>query len=294
VVLNSLGGEFMVKGLSTLAPFGRFLELGKRDIYANTPLNLGLFEKSVAFFAVSVGPEQANFGAVWREVEQHINAGHFRPLPYRVFPMVEVTRAFEYMAQAGHIGKIVIAQQEQSTLRQITESYLQSEILASGLSPAEGRDVFSRVLEATEAQVLISTRNFHARQQEYTASHLLSVLEEERQAKQTYQRPELSSSYVAPRDKSEEILVDIYRDLLGIAPVGIYDNFFDLGGHSLLGTQLIARVRDAFHLSLPLQSLFQEPTVAGLAGYIAASQSIIQSKQSQVNEHDGELEEGVL
>jgi acyl-coenzyme A synthetase/AMP-(fatty) acid ligase/acyl carrier protein len=71
--------------------------------------------------------------------------------------------------------------------------------------------------------------------------------------------------YAPPRTATEETLVRIWRELLQVERVGIHDNFFDLGGHSLLTTQLASRLRDAFHLEVPLQAFFEEPTVAGLA-----------------------------
>ncbi|HEU5376525.1 MAG TPA: phosphopantetheine-binding protein, partial [Ktedonobacteraceae bacterium] len=69
-------------------------------------------------------------------------------------------------------------------------------------------------------------------------------------------------SYVAPRTVVEELLLNIWMDLLGKTQVGIHDSFFDLGGHSLLATQLISQVRRVFKLELPLHRLFEAPTVA--------------------------------
>lgn len=74
----------------------------------------------------------------------------------------------------------------------------------------------------------------------------------------------VSTSFVSPRNLTEEILVKIWSELLGVR-VGIYDNFFELGGHSLLATQIISRIRQAFQVDLPLRSLFEKPTVAELA-----------------------------
>ncbi|MGD2086559.1 MAG: SDR family NAD(P)-dependent oxidoreductase [Candidatus Aminicenantes bacterium] len=110
VVLNTLGGgDFMVTGLSILAPYGRFLELGKRDILENRPLNLGVFEKNLGFFSVSVGPELPKYNALVEELVPRFNTGVFKPLPHRVFPGSNIVGAFQYMAQAKHIGKIVIS-----------------------------------------------------------------------------------------------------------------------------------------------------------------------------------------
>jgi len=78
-------------------------------------------------------------------------------------------------------------------------------------------------------------------------------------------KPQLEGADMLPRSAIEEVLVGIWREVLGLKRVGIHDNFFELGGHSLLATQLISRVRDAFQVELPLRSLFEQATVAGLS-----------------------------
>ena len=79
-------------------------------------------------------------------------------------------------------------------------------------------------------------------------------------------RPGLASGHVAPRTSTEEELVDIWRELLGVDRVGVHDHFFDLGGHSLLAMQVLSRVREVFAVDVPLSALFEEaPSVANLA-----------------------------
>ena len=81
-------------------------------------------------------------------------------------------------------------------------------------------------------------------------------------------RPELENNFVAPRTKTEELLVNIWSELLGVETVGIQDNFFELGGHSLLATQLIFKTRETFQIKIPLKILFDFPVIAQLASKI--------------------------
>jgi len=76
--------------------------------------------------------------------------------------------------------------------------------------------------------------------------------------------PDNDRAHMAPRNPMEEKLAGIMAEVLKLECVGIHDNFFELGGHSLLGVQVMARVRKVFQVELPLRSLFEEPTVAGL------------------------------
>ncbi|MFY9573345.1 MAG: amino acid adenylation domain-containing protein, partial [Blastocatellia bacterium] len=76
---------------------------------------------------------------------------------------------------------------------------------------------------------------------------------------------ESSTAYAAPRSQIEELLTEIWANVLRLDRVGVNSNFFELGGHSLLATQLVSRIRDAFKVNMPLRSLFDSPTVVELA-----------------------------
>ena len=102
-----------------------------------------------------------------------------------------------------------------------------------------------------------------------------------------YSRDE-TSPYVAPRNEVEEVLTQIWGDILGLDQVGIHDDFFELGGHSLLATQLVSRVRDQLTISLPLKFIFRYPSPATLAETIATLQTTL---QNDPNDDDQSREE---
>ncbi len=81
-------------------------------------------------------------------------------------------------------------------------------------------------------------------------------------------RPDLESSYVPPETATEQHLVEIWEETMEIKPVGIHDNFFNLGGHSLIATSILARLRVTYHLNLPLRIIFESPTITELAEHI--------------------------
>jgi amino acid adenylation domain-containing protein len=78
-------------------------------------------------------------------------------------------------------------------------------------------------------------------------------------------RPDLDADYVAPRNPIQEVLVDLWSELLGVDRIGVEDDFFQLGGHSLLVAKLAARVRQVFQVELSLVEVFKKPTVSELA-----------------------------
>jgi acyl carrier protein len=89
-------------------------------------------------------------------------------------------------------------------------------------------------------------------------------------------KPEIGAvsgkEYVAPRTDIEHTIAEVWKEVLKQGQVGVHDDFFGLGGHSLLATQLISRIEGAFNIELSLRSLFETPTVAGLAEAIVRRQ----------------------
>jgi myxalamid-type polyketide synthase MxaB len=147
LVLNSLAGEFIPKSLSVLAPYGRFLEIGKIDIYQDTKLGLSPFQKNLSYFAIDLDrlirerPELLR--SLFLELIGYFQEGKLKPLPHTIFPLQEAVSAFRYMAQRKNIGKVVVTSvSELGASAAIPFDWAQGERLEciepNTLSPVEG------------------------------------------------------------------------------------------------------------------------------------------------------------
>lgn len=112
VVLNSLAGEAIHRNLGLLRPFGRFLELGKRDFYENNRIGLKFFRNNLSYFGIDADQLMVERPALAQElfadIIRRFEAGIYKPLPYRVFDAERISDAFRLMQKSGHTGKIVI------------------------------------------------------------------------------------------------------------------------------------------------------------------------------------------
>lgn len=112
VVLNALPTAFIEKGVQLLRPFGRFLEIGKRDVYADTPIGMRGLRKNISFSVIDLAAMATDrpdlLSQVMGEVTAAFASGELKPLPLRVFDISQSHDAFRYMSQAKHIGKVVI------------------------------------------------------------------------------------------------------------------------------------------------------------------------------------------
>jgi acyl carrier protein len=86
-------------------------------------------------------------------------------------------------------------------------------------------------------------------------------------------RPEQENPFVPPSTVAQKAITEIWAQVLKVDRVGIHDNFFELGGHSLLAIEIVSRLRDVFQIDLPLRSLFENPTVAGLAAQVVVNKT---------------------
>lgn len=145
-----------------------------------------------------------------------------------------------------------------------------------GLTLAEGVEAFRRILSGAQSQIIVSAQDFRAliaEQQAAAGTNLLDQLQATASTARAAERSASDGDYVAPGSGLERAVVAVWEELFGIQRVGTADNFFEMGGNSLLAIQLVSRLRKELQLELPLNTLFEAPTVAGLAAAIESIQS---------------------
>jgi acyl transferase domain-containing protein/acyl carrier protein len=145
-----------------------------------------------------------------------------------------------------------------------------------GMSAAEALSMLETVLAARNAdQLVVSTGDLGARIDQWVKLESLQAAPPAASAR----RPALRTAFDAPRDDTERAVARIWQDALGIDAVGTHDSFAELGGHSLIAVRIVAELGKAFHIDLPLRSLFDAPTVAELARHVDALVWAAGSKQ---------------
>ncbi len=113
VVINSLSGEAIYKSIQCLSAYGRFVEIGKTDIYRNSKMGLQPFGNNLSYFGVDVDrlfAQKVEFGGklFQRSIDHFVENG-YEPHPVTVFPIGELADAFQFMGGARHIGKVIIS-----------------------------------------------------------------------------------------------------------------------------------------------------------------------------------------
>lgn len=140
-------------------------------------------------------------------------------------------------------------------------------VLADGIKPADGVALFERVLNSVHPHLITSTQSLSARQSAPPPQLFANqaVLGRLRATQAKYPRPQLMTPYAAPRSETEQQIATIWQDVLAIQQVGIHDDFFELGGNSLIITQIHSQIQEAFETELSVANLLQYPTISAVA-----------------------------
>lgn len=266
VVLNSLSGDYIAAGLRVLRPLGRFIEIGKRDIYSGAPLGLSPFRKNLAYFAVDLAvvehEQPALFAGMFDALVDRLSTGALRPLPTSVVEVSRASAGFQRMARAEHMGKIVFTFPgadipESGPARQAAAAFEFRQHFGDGIPLDTGMETFRRLLSSDSLPGYV-----HAVEDEVEGSVQQPALQVGGRSRA---RPEIDTVYRKPLDTEQRGLVKLWEEVLGIAPVGIDDDFFDIGGDSISAVQIQSVIAGEFGVRLSMDVFMEAPTVASLA-----------------------------
>jgi NAD(P)-dependent dehydrogenase (short-subunit alcohol dehydrogenase family)/acyl carrier protein len=133
------------------------------------------------------------------------------------------------------------------------------------MTRAEGVEAFGRILAMPDAvPVVISTGDLDARVEQWFSPKTTEPIDQPQQAA-SHPRPNLETAYAPPENELERSIAQVWAELLGTAQVGIHDSYYELGGDSLLATQIVTRLRDRYGLAISLRQFLEAGTVASLA-----------------------------
>jgi acyl transferase domain-containing protein/acyl carrier protein len=273
LVLNSLGMQLGRASLDVLRPQGRFLELG----LGNGELEPIAQAQGKHFLPIVTDTADPGLERAWTRTVEQLSQGHWRALPTRSFPIDRMVEAFDYMAAARHIGKIVLtydgwerlglAQAARNSDSRRSEGEFFHGLLR-GMSSSDGADVFDRILHRDFSRVAVSTQPLQPlieRSRMVGRVGVGAFLADQNLSVETRARPELATPLQAPGNDIQSRLARIWQSLLGLRDVGIHDDFFDLGGDSLLAIRLLSRCREEFQVDQTLAGLLDCPTIDRLS-----------------------------
>lgn len=265
--------------------------------------DLKLFELHPSLLDAATGFGQlAGHGAYLPQAYDSITIN--RPLPQKLFSYVKFKEKSAKPQDALVYDLILMDEQGRElveikdyTLRQITDlrafsdtpkgisdpeiltetTALATNLNETGILPAEGAKAFGLLLQNSirVPRIAIATRNLPAvieRGATVAAAPILDEVNKAQSQRKKHSRPNLHVAYVSPRDDMDVQLTQMWQETLNIDEIGIHDNFFDMGGDSLIATLLVDRLTEAFQVNVSLAALINAPTVAEMAAVIAELQ----------------------
>ncbi|MCP3803104.1 SDR family NAD(P)-dependent oxidoreductase [Allokutzneria sp. A3M-2-11 16] len=144
-----------------------------------------------------------------------------------------------------------------------------AEMIANSMSEERALDAFDRVLAQPRPRLLATAGDLSARLESWVSTPAVTAVPI---PSERFPRPAIAQAYVPPTGATETRLAELWQDMLGLDRVGVNDNFFDLGGTSMLGLQLLSLVRKEFGVAVPSVTLFEAPTVHTVAAFLGGGE----------------------
>ncbi|GFZ85501.1 hypothetical protein GCM10011359_13300 [Nesterenkonia alkaliphila] len=271
IVLNSLGGEFIEASMRTLKQGGRLVEMGRRDILAERPMSMALFSHGVSFVAYYPDQHSPEYEESLDSVMRLLRKGEVQPLPAHAFPTSAVSDAYTHLAQAKHIGKVIVVREDSAERVWTGNGYV---VHSAGISDELGVSLFKRSIRLKEPRVMATLRPMDQESDELVvATHVLDQIPDS-QGSNSLRESDLEG-------ETEERLGEIWAAVLRLDSVSRSDSFMALGGDSLYATQVVSRINREFGVRLPPSALLGGDSLRDMAVQLSPRPSGSGSKSEQ-------------
>ncbi|MFN7023117.1 MAG: type I polyketide synthase [Pseudorhizobium sp.] len=181
----------------------------------------------------------------------------------RRFAMCRARQAFDETSAGLENRNAVVVREDRQASPALKKLQIQ---VRAGINPEEGFEALTRALSMPDPEIIVSSLDLQA-----LSAFLADPAQDAREGEHAFERPQLDHDYVGPTNPVEEVLSGFWRQLLGVERVGVTDDFFALGGHSLIAVRLFRMIKTEFGVDLPISTLFDAPTIAQCAARIGPS-----------------------
>lgn len=273
VILNSLTGRLLDASLALLAPLGRFLELGSKDIVEDKALPMRFFAQGGTFIPINFHAAHGAFSRYLQQIVAWIDDNTLPLLPCKSVPLPEVARAFATLTTPQHIGKVVVTHRTAARMDRLNAMIAERRLggYALSMSNAEVMRQLWPILNTRSpwAQLLLSPRAIDRLARGNRVDRGVPSAANDTITQQTVKkrpRPEIGVPYSPATREVERVLCQILEEYLGLDRVGIDDNYAELGATSLDMVQLSGQMARHYP-QVSVVSLYNHATVRQLATF---------------------------
>lgn len=239
------------------------------ELFSKQPLDFFILSSSIS--AIAPGPGDAEYGASNACIDSFAKL-----LNQQGIPALSIN--WERWRQVGMAVSFEARHQQQT-----------GKSPDGGMSAQQGADAFMRMLSRMETEQIIMSRlpinNMIKQARALDIEHMQKA---EATPVQSHSRPCLETNFQAPANELEQTITTIWQDVLGVQPIGRHDSFHEIGGDSLIAIKVVSRLRESFSQNVTVQTLFETPTIAGLAIHFHAVQATVTADENET------FDEGVL
>lgn len=297
-IIGVLTKEHFNTSLEILCDGGIYLDLGQQYKPADFLINK-THNKFIRYHALRIDAFMPDLNKNLNKIFSLLNENILKPLSYQLYSYKDFKNAFRAMINPNRIGKIILAINSQTKNTNIKKHELDSASLQrlynEGITPAQGMQLLELALNSEYKQLAITTGKSkpylinESYDDSLTSDTSMLKIGKDQQNKH-HSRDSIKSSYISPTNLFEEVCVQLWEDCFNLKPIGILDNFDELGGDSLIAVDLALKIKTKLNVDIGPYQILDANTISLLYKNLSLyRENIINLQLLQANNHDNTL-----